>query len=85
MEYEGAIGKNVRFALGTFDKLPNDAKEVKVYMRPNSSVLYVIVEDTIPRTYEKVSSIEINEEWDRWINEIRDQPIFIWFLKKFFV
>lgn len=32
----------VKFAMGSYDKLPNDVVEVKVYMRSGDSKMYIV-------------------------------------------
>lgn len=43
--------KCVRFAKESFKNLPQDAKEVKMYMVPGDATIYIVEVDDIPRDY----------------------------------
>lgn len=48
----------IKFAMGSYDKLPDDTVEVKVYMRSGDSKMYIV---PIQKTESK---IEIEPLWD---------------------
>lgn len=43
--------KCVKFAKGKFENLPQDAKEVKMYMVPGDATIYIVEVDDIPRDF----------------------------------
>ena len=44
---------NVKFAYGRFDDLPYSAEEIKMYMVPGESYIYVVPISEIPYSYRK--------------------------------
>lgn len=44
----------VKFGYGSFENLPHDAEEVKLFMRPGDPMIYIVPVDDIPYSYTKL-------------------------------
>ena len=60
---------NVKFAYGRFDDLPYNAEEIKLYMVPGESYIYVVPISEIPYSYRK-NEMKHEDDWSKYLRQI---------------
>ena len=60
---------NVKFAYGRFDDLPYNIEEIKLYMVPGETYIYVVPISEIPYSYRK-NETKIEDDLSKYLIQI---------------